>query len=51
MFATKKFKDAKTKKFDNDKERKRFFAIQSYYKNKAKNGSYSNDKKPKNNGV
>lgn len=43
MFAIKKFKNAKTKKFENDKERKQYFAIQSYYKNKA--SVYSTKKK------
>lgn len=47
MFGIKKYKDAKTKKFNNDKERKQFFAIQSYYKNKAKTGSYSAKKSTK----
>lgn len=41
MFGTKKFKDAKTKKFDSDKTRKQFFAIQSYYKSKAKKSAYT----------
>lgn len=45
MFGIKKFKDAKTKKFDNDKDRKQFFAIQAYYKNKTKTGAYSAKKK------
>ena len=44
MFATKKFKQAKAKKFDSDKERKRFFAIQAYYKKKAKVSVYSTKK-------
>ena len=48
MFGLKKFKDAKTKKFDSDKERKRYFAIQSYYKKKAKSGVYSTKKTNKN---
>ncbi len=47
MFGVKKFKDAKTKKFDSDRERKRFFAIQAYYKNKTKSGVYSSEKKTK----
>ena len=44
MFGSKKFKDAKTKKFESDKERKQFFAIQSYYKHKTKKGSYTKKK-------
>lgn len=47
MFGTKKFKKAKTKKFNSDKERKQFFAIQAYYKNKAKASVYSEKKSPK----
>ena len=34
MFGIKKFKKAKTKKFESDKERKQYFAIQTYYKKK-----------------
>ena len=34
MFGLKIFKETKTKKFKNDKERKQYYAIQSYYKNK-----------------
>ena len=41
MFGTKKFKTAKTKKFESSKERKQFFAVQAYYKNKPKKGAYS----------
>ncbi len=48
MFGTKKFKDAKTKKFNDDKERKQFFAIRAYYKNKPKASVYTEKKnKPK----
>ena len=35
MFGLKIFKDTKTKKFKNDKERRQFFAIQNYYKTKS----------------
>ena len=35
MFGLKKFKDTKTKKFENDKKRKQYFAIKSYYDNKS----------------
>jgi hypothetical protein len=45
MFGIKKFKDAKTKKFETDKERKQFFAIQAYYQNKPKSKAYSSYKK------
>ena len=34
MFGLKKFNDTKTKKFENDKQRKQHFAIQNYYKKK-----------------
>ena len=34
MFGLKIFKDTKTKKFKSEKERKQYFAIQNYYKNK-----------------
>lgn len=35
MFGLKKFKDTKTKKFENDKKRKQYFAIKNYYENKS----------------
>ena len=35
MFGLKIFNKSKSKKFKNDKERKRYYAIQNYYKNKA----------------
>lgn len=47
MFGSKKFKEIKAKKFDSDKERKRFFAIQSYYKKKEKIDVCSIKKKEK----
>lgn len=34
MFGLKLFTKTKTKKFANDKERKQYYAIQGYYKNK-----------------
>lgn len=34
MFGLKLFNKTKTKKFKTDKERKQYFAIQNYYKNK-----------------
>ena len=34
MFGLKKFNDKKTKKFDNDKKRKQYYAIKNYYKTK-----------------
>ena len=34
MFGLKLFTKAKTKKFASDKDRKQYYAIQGYYKNK-----------------
>ena len=36
MFGLKIFTKAKSKSFANDKERKRYYAIQSYYQKKQK---------------
>lgn len=35
MFGLKMFNKTKSEKFASDKERKRYFAIQNYYKEKA----------------
>ena len=35
MFGLKLFAKTKTKKFASDKDRKQYYAIQGYYKNKA----------------
>lgn len=35
MFGLKKFNEIKTKKFENDKKRKQYFAIKNYYKTKT----------------
>lgn len=35
MFGIKKFNNTKTKKFDNDKKRKQYFAIKNYYTKKT----------------
>ena len=34
MFGLKKFNDTKTKNFENDKQRKQYYAIKNYYKKK-----------------
>ena len=36
MFGSKKFKKSKAKVFNSDNERKRYFAIQAFYKKKKK---------------
>lgn len=36
MFGSKKFKDVKTKKFENDKKRRQYFAIKNYYEHNNK---------------
>ena len=36
MFGLKLFNKTKTKKFENDKERRQYFAIQGYYKKNGK---------------
>lgn len=36
MFGIKKYTKAKTKSFASDKERRRYYAIQDYYKRKAR---------------
>ena len=38
MFGLKKFTKAKTKYFSSDKERKKYFAIQDYYKKNTPSG-------------
>ena len=35
MFGIKKFNETKTKRFENDKKRKQYFAIKNYYKTKS----------------
>ena len=35
MFGLKKFNDTKTKRFENDKKRKQYFAIKNYYAKKT----------------
>lgn len=35
MFGLKKFNNTKTKRFESNKKRKQYFAIQSYYKKKG----------------
>jgi hypothetical protein len=45
MFGLKKFKEAKSRSFANEKERKKYFAIKEYYKNK--NNEQVNKKKKK----
>ena len=35
MFGLKKFNDTKTKKFENDKKRKQYYAIKNYYAKKT----------------
>lgn len=37
MFGNSRFKKVKTKKFKNDNERKKYFAIKKYYENKKNN--------------
>ena len=44
MFGLKIYKDTKTKKFANDKERKKYFAIKNYY---AKNQTQTKTSKVK----
>ncbi len=46
MFGTKEFKEVKTKKFESDKKRKQYYAINNYYKIKKleKNQSTKKDK-------
>ena len=43
MFGLKKFKETKTKKFESDKNRKQYFAIQNYYKAKIMISKNSNN--------
>ena len=47
MFGLKIFKDTKTKKFANDKERKQYFAIKNYYAKKKLTTKKSNAPKKK----
>ena len=45
MFGLKKFKEAKTKKFESDKKRKQHFAIKNHYKTKSIGTKSKNDNK------
>lgn len=45
MFGLKKFKETKTKKFESDKKRKQYFAIQNHYKAKGVGSKSKNDNK------
>lgn len=45
MFGLKKFKETKTKKFESDKNRKQYFAIQNYYKAKSVGVKNKNERK------
>ena len=47
MFGLKIFNKTKSKKFNNDNDRKRYFAIQRYYKQKDNNASKPNYTKKK----
>ena len=47
MFGIKKYNKAKSKSFASDKERKKYFAIQNYYKNKNSNTSSKASKSKK----
>ncbi len=48
MFGLKIFAKSKTKKFATDKDRRKYYAIQGYYKNKN-NGAERNSKNKKDN--
>lgn len=48
MFELKLFAKAKTKKFANDKDRKRYYAIKNYYKKKNSEPSIQSTTKNKN---
>ena len=48
MFGLKKYNKAKSKSFASDKERKKYFAIQNYYKNKNNTSSSKTTTKSKN---
>lgn len=45
MFGLKIFTKTKTKKFANDKDRKKYYAIQGYYKKKNEVAKTSSQKK------
>lgn len=44
MFATKKYKETKAKKFSSDKERKKYFSIKNYYTRKEENNNVATKK-------
>lgn len=45
MFGLKLFKEVKTKKFNNDKKRKQYFAIKNYYASKTASVKNKNKEK------
>lgn len=49
MFGTKNYKDRKQKNFKSDMDRKKFFAIKNYYRNKNNNKEIINIKNNKRN--